>query len=112
MRVLNPDPSPTVIERGKERLPKRVPELAGVDIAEAWAGMIDVTPYAVPYLGEDHRLPGLFYATGLSGHGFGIGPAIGKIAADLATGQSAGHDLTRFRSDRFTDGSEIVPGPY
>lgn len=112
MRVVNPEPSPIVVERVKERLPRRFPELAGVGIAEAWAGMIDVTPDAVPYLGEDHRLPGLFYATGLSGHGFGIGPAIGKILADLAVGASPGHELARFRTGRFVDGSEIVPGPY
>lgn len=112
MRVVNPEPSPVVVERVKERLPKRFPELAGVGIAEAWAGMIDVTPDAVPYLGEDHRMPGLFYATGLSGHGFGIGPAVGKLTADLVAGASPGHDLTRFRTSRFVDGSEIVPGPY
>lgn len=112
MRVVNPSPSPTVVARVKERLPKRFPALAGVEIAEAWAGMIDVTPDAVPYLGEDHRMPGLFYATGLSGHGFGIGPAVGRLMADLVTGASPGYDLSRFRVERFFDGSEIVPGPY
>lgn len=112
MRVLNPPPSPIVVERVKERLARRFPSLAGVGVAEAWAGMIDVTPDAVPYLGEDHRMPGLFYATGLSGHGFGIGPAIGRLTADLVTGATPGHDLARFRTNRFFDGSEIVPGPY
>lgn len=112
MRVVNPAPSPTVVARVKQRLPKRFPALAGVEIAEAWAGMIDVTPDAVPYLGEDHRMPGLFYATGLSGHGFGIGPAVGRLMADLVTGASPGYDLSRFRVERFFDGSEIVPGPY
>lgn len=112
MRVVNPPPSPTVIERVKQRLPQRFPALAGVDIAEAWAGMIDVTPDAVPYLGEDHRMRGLYYATGLSGHGFGIGPAVGRLMADIVTGASPGHDLDRFRVERFFDGSEIVPGPY
>ncbi len=112
MRVVNPEPSPIVVQRIKDRLPKRFPELANVEIAEAWAGMIDVTPDAVPVLGEDHRLPGLYLATGLSGHGFGIGPAIGRIMADVLTGRSPGHDLARFRSERFFDGSPMVPGPY
>ena len=49
---------------------------------------------------------------GLSGSGFGIGPAIGRVMADVLTGRPAGHDLTRFRPQRFADGSEIVPGPY
>jgi len=74
--------------------------------------LIDVTPDAVPVLGEDHRVPGLYLATGLSGHGFGIGPAIGRIMADILRGHSPGHDLGRFRLNRFFDGSAIVPGPY
>ncbi len=112
MRVLNPEPSPVVVRRIEERLPRRFPAIAGVKLAEAWAGMIDVTPDAVPTLGEEPGLPGLYYATGLSGHGFGIGPGVGRVMADVLTGRDPGHDLTRFRPGRFFDGSEIVPGPY
>jgi glycine/D-amino acid oxidase-like deaminating enzyme len=112
MRVLDPPPSPVALERIRERLPKRYPGLSGVEIAEAWAGMIDVTPDAVPTLGEADEIKGLFIATGFSGHGFGIGPAIGRIMADLLTGREPGHDLSRFRPSRFFDGSEIIPGPY
>ena len=112
MRVLDPAPSPVVIRRIEERLGERYPALKGVKLAEAWAGMIDVTPDAVPILGEVGQIGGLHLATGLSGHGFGIGPAIGRIMADLLTGRPPGHDLTRFRPDRFSDGSKIVPGPY
>ena len=112
MRVLNPKPSPTVVRRIKERLPQRFPLLKDVKLAEAWAGMIDVTPDAVPTLGEDDDLKGLYFATGLSGHGFGIGPAIGRVTADIVSGRPAGHDLTRFRPKRFFDGSKIEPGPY
>ena len=112
MRVVNPAPSPLGVKRIKERLPLRVPALKDVKLAEAWAGMIDVTPDAVPTLGEDPMCKGLYMATGLSGHGFGIGPAIGRIMADLVRGRHPGHDLNRFRATRFFDGSEIVPGPY
>jgi glycine/D-amino acid oxidase-like deaminating enzyme len=112
MRVVNPRPSPVVVQRINDRLPKRFPAMAGVKLTEVWAGMIDVTPDAVPTLGEDPALPGLYIATGMSGHGFGIGPAIGRVMADVLTGRPAGHDLARFRPTRFSDGSEIVPGPY
>ena len=111
-RVLNPEPSPVVVRRIEERLPGRFPALKGVKLAEAWAGMIDVTPDAVPTLGEDPGIEGFYIATGLSGHGFGIGPAIGRIMADVMQGRDPGHDLKRFRPTRFSDGSEIVPGPY
>lgn len=112
MRVLNPAPSPLVVARIEERLPKRFPALNGVALVEAWAGMIDVTPDAVPTLGEESALKGLFIATGLSGHGFGIGPAIGRVMADLVVGRDPGHDLARFRPQRFFDGGAIVSGPY
>ena len=112
MRVLNPPPSPLAIIRIKERLPFRVPQLADVKLAETWAGMIDVTPDAVPTLNEDSKVKGLKIATGLSGHGFGIGPAIGRITADLVQGKPPGYDLSRFRATRFFDGSKIRPGPY
>ncbi len=112
LRVLNPPVSPTVVKRIEERMPQRCPALKDVKLAEAWAGMIDVTPDAVPTLGEDPALKGLYIATGLSGHGFGIGPAIGRIMADLVREAPPGHDLQRFRPTRFFDGSAIAPGPY
>ncbi len=58
---------------------------------------------------ESH--PGLFLASGFSGHGFGIGPGAGKVMAKLVAGKTPGFDLSRFRFSRFSDGSKIVPGP-
>jgi glycine/D-amino acid oxidase-like deaminating enzyme len=112
MRVVNPPASPTAVKRIEERMPQRCPALKNVKLAEAWSGMIDVTPDALPTLGEDPALKGLYIATGLSGHGFGIGPAIGRIVADLVREAPPGHDLQRFRPTRFFDGSAIVVGPY
>ena len=112
MRVLNPPPSETVRRRLNERLPRRAPGLAALGIAEIWAGMIDVTPDAVPYLCEANSPKGLFIGTGMSGHGFGFGPGAGRVLADLVQGRPPGYDLTRFRLNRFHDGSRIVPGPY
>ena len=112
MRVLDPPPSEEVRRRLVERLPRRAPWLADAGIAEIWAGMIDVTPDAVPYVCEAPALRGLFIGTGMSGHGFGIGPGIGRILADLVMGRPPGHDLARFRFGRFADGSTVVPGPY
>ncbi len=112
MRVVNPPPSDIVRRRLQERLPRRAPWLAKLGLAEVWAGMIDVTPDAVPYLCEADSPRGFFIGTGLSGHGFGFGPGAGHVLADLVQGRSPGHDLSRFRLNRFHDGSEIVPGPY
>jgi glycine/D-amino acid oxidase-like deaminating enzyme len=60
----------------------------------------------------DHApIPGLTIATGMSGHGFGIGPGMGRVVADLVLGRAVGHDLGRFRFSRFSDGTPIQPGP-
>ncbi len=112
MRVLNPPPSDGVRRRLAKRLLERAPWLDEAGVAEMWAGMIDVTPDAVPYICEVPSPTGLFIGTGMSGHGFGIGPGAGRVLADLVLGRPTGFDLSRFRFERFADGSPIVPGPY
>nr|XP_061811811.1 glycine oxidase-like [Nerophis lumbriciformis] len=110
-RVLNPSPSLADLKRMRGRLARRIPKLAGIEFAESWAGMIDATPDVVPVMDEISSHPGLFLATGFSGHGFGIGPGAGKVMAELVSGRAPQHDLTRFRFSRFSDGSKIKPGP-
>jgi glycine/D-amino acid oxidase-like deaminating enzyme len=110
-RVLNPAPSPSALLKMRAGLDKRLPTLASIPFEEAWAGMIDVTPDVVPVMDEVAQYPGLFLATGFSGHGFGIGPGAGRVMADLVAGNRPIHDLSRFRLSRFYDGSKMNPGP-
>ncbi|TWB43976.1 NAD(P)/FAD-dependent oxidoreductase [Nitrospirillum pindoramense] len=70
-------------------------------VAQAWAGMIDVTPDSLPVIGPVERIPGLILACGFSGHGFGTGPAAGQLAADLVMGSTPLVDPTPYRLDRF-----------
>ncbi|MFP4125541.1 MAG: FAD-dependent oxidoreductase, partial [Alphaproteobacteria bacterium] len=74
-----------------------------VDAAPAarWAGVIDVLPDEIPALGTVPGCAGLVVATGFSGHGFGIGPAAGRAAADLAAGREVAVDLGPLAPDRF-----------
>jgi glycine/D-amino acid oxidase-like deaminating enzyme len=69
-----------------------------------------VTPDVIPYIGSVDSIPGLTIATGFSGHGFGIGPGAGRLAAQIATGQAPSVDPSPFRVGRFGDGSPIVIG--
>ena len=73
--------------------------------------MIDAMPDVVPIVDHVPGCDGLILATGMSAHGFGIGPGYGEILAKLATGQDPGFDLTRFRFSRFSDGSALNIGP-
>ncbi|ASJ70701.1 NAD(P)/FAD-dependent oxidoreductase [Granulosicoccus antarcticus] len=110
-RVLEPVPDQRCIERARQGFALRFPELGAPHILNAWAGMIDAMPDVVPVVDRVPSCEGLIVATGMSGHGFGIGPGFGKAIANLAAGHETGHDLTRFRFSRFTDGSRLVPGP-
>lgn len=111
LRVNNPPSSGLALNGFRRRLAKKVPQLADVELTETWAGAIDATPDVVPVMDSVDSCPGLFLATGFSGHGFGIGPGAGKVMADLIDGQDSGYDLSRFRFARFSDGSKMRPGP-
>jgi glycine/D-amino acid oxidase-like deaminating enzyme len=54
-------------------------------------------------------LPGLFLASGFSGHGFGLGPGAGKLMADLVTGAAPCVDPEPFRYSRYFDGTNPTP---
>ncbi len=110
-RVLDPAASTIGIARMRQGLAQYLPQLNNVPFVESWAGMIDVTPDVVPVMDEISQLPGLYIATGFSGHGFGFGPGAGEVMASMIMGHSPRHDLSRFRFSRFADGSKIVPGP-
>jgi glycine/D-amino acid oxidase-like deaminating enzyme len=110
-RVLDPTPNKTLNRQAHEAMVRLYPQFKDVPIVQEWGGYIDVTPDVVPYIGSVGDVPGLTVATGFSGHGFGIGPGAGRLAADLATAQTPSVDPTAFRVSRFSDGSPIVLGP-
>ncbi len=110
VRVLDPAPSHTMLDKAQANIAAHFPAFKNAKIAESWAGLIDVTPDAVPVIAPVQALPGFFVATGFSGHGFGIGPAAGRLMADLVAGDPPLVDPTPFRFERFTDGSK--PKPY
>ncbi|CAM4280664.1 NAD(P)/FAD-dependent oxidoreductase [Palleronia rufa] len=105
MRVLDPAPSRRFAARMARDFGDAFPGLGGVRLRRTWAGMIDALPDMIPVIDAAAALPGLVVLTGLSGHGFGIGPAAGRAAARLALGRDPRHDLTAFRLSRFHDGT-------
>ncbi|WP_297369174.1 FAD-binding oxidoreductase [Acidocella sp.] len=83
-------------ETALKNLIAAVPAFAGARLTSAWSGIIDTTPNALPVI-SPLPLPGLFLASGFSGHGFGIGLAAGRLAADLVTNATPFLDPTPFR---------------
>lgn len=111
LRILNPAPDQAALAAVRRAFARAFPATGLPPVARTWAGLIDTLPDVVPVIDRVAALPGLVVGTGLSGHGFGIGPAVGRALADLASDTAPAHDLHRFRWARFSDGSPIRPGP-
>jgi sarcosine oxidase subunit beta len=77
------------------------PAFAAAPVEAIWAGLIDMTPDALPVLEASPEIEGLVIGMGFSGHGFCLGPVTGQILAALATGQAPGYPLDPFRLARF-----------
>lgn len=110
-RVLEPEPNTKYVQKAVRAFENRFPGVGTPQIIDAWAGMVDALPDVVPLIDSVNRLPGLVIATGFSGHGFGFGPGAAMIVKDLVLGNKPAHDISRFRFERFSDGSPMVLGP-
>jgi glycine/D-amino acid oxidase-like deaminating enzyme len=108
-RTLDPAPLENRLSATYSALQKAFPIFNDVPVEQTWAGVIDATPDAIPVISEVKSLPGLVIATGFSGHGFGIGPGAGRLAADLVAGDTPIVDATAFRYERFIDGTRPRP---
>ncbi|WP_232281076.1 NAD(P)/FAD-dependent oxidoreductase [Novosphingobium nitrogenifigens] len=109
VRVLDPRPDRAYAEASLKALKERYPALGGLRLAQVWGGMIDATPDTVPVIAPVATIDGLVVATGFSGHGFGVGPAGGQLAADLVLGRKPLVDPTPFRLERYFDGTMPPP---
>lgn len=100
-RVLDPRVDSKLNEEALRNLGAVFPAFANCRITDEWAGLIDVTPDAVPIIGPVAKAPGMYLATGFSGHGFGLGPGAGKLMADLVRGVQPCVDPAPFSAARF-----------
>lgn len=101
VRIADPQPASWVLKQAAEKVAEAYPVFAGMQIAGCWGGLIDVMPDALPVVGPVAAIPGLYMATGFSGHGFGIGPGAGRLAAELVCGEKPCVDPSAFRLERF-----------
>jgi glycine/D-amino acid oxidase-like deaminating enzyme len=112
-RILDPDPDRPAMKTLLDIVKSGYKPFQKAKVAQKWAGYIDVLPDVIPVIsateGVENGVPGLFVASGFSGHGFGLGTGAGLLAADLITQRTPCVDPTPFRLHRFTDGSKIEP---
>ncbi|GAA1544900.1 NAD(P)/FAD-dependent oxidoreductase [Nocardioides humi] len=112
----DPDETPGFkLSRSEDWLPRlaaslerRTPSLVDVGMAAGWAGLYEMTPDHNALIGEAKDVSRFLYATGFSGHGFLMGPAVGEVMRDLYLERAPFVDVTGLAAERFAD-STIRP---
>ncbi|HEX9551274.1 MAG TPA: FAD-binding oxidoreductase [Candidatus Limnocylindrales bacterium] len=103
-RVLSPPANPEKVRSAVANFRRIFPTIP-IEIDRAWAGYTDTTPDAIPVIDELSSPAGLVVATGFSGHGFGMGPIVGRLVAEQIADRQPSLDLHAFRHGRFADGT-------
>ena len=107
----DPDEEPGFkLNRGEEWLPglhdaieRRAPRIGDLGIASGWAGLYEMTPDHNAIVGEAEEVSRFLFATGFSGHGFLMGPAIGEVMRDLYLDRTPVVDVTALDVKRFAN---------
>ena len=79
------------------RMTRLMPRLEGVRVIRQWAGSYEMTPDGNPIVGAT-PIRGLYVTGGMCGHGFMLGPAIGKHLAELIVHGKSSVTWTNSRS--------------
>ena len=77
-----------------------VPACLAAGLDEAWVGLIDSTPDALPVIERSGAVRGLVLGMGFSGHGFCLGPVTGRILAALARDEPPNLPIAAFALGR------------
>lgn len=104
-----PRPQPENVARKLKRVSALVPEMQGFRLTKTWGGYVDMTPDFLPILGAIESIKGFYVATGFSGHGFAVGPIVGKLMAELIIDGRTSVDITSFKPSRFAEGNIPIP---
>jgi sarcosine oxidase, subunit beta len=89
------------LPRLADAIEHRVPALAETGLGAGWAGLYEMTPDHNALVGAAREVSRFLYATGFSGHGFLMGPAIGEVLRDLYLGRTPVIDVSGLHAERF-----------
>lgn len=87
-------------------LARTFPHLADVEITHAWGGTLAITMNRMPHFAQTR--PGLWSASGYSGHGVAMATLAGRMIAEAIQGQTDRFDvMARVPSPRFPGGAAL-----
>jgi D-amino-acid dehydrogenase len=93
-------PTPVQLERALPRAHKMFPLGEAID-AKPWVGARPCLPDMLPVIGKAPRHAGLWFDFGHQHHGLTLGPATGRMLAEMMTGETPFADPTPFAAERF-----------
>lgn len=70
--------------------------------SEVWYGFRPCTPDGVPYIGRSKKISNLFIGGGHAMSGLSLGPATGRLIAELVNDEKTSIDITAFDPERFS----------
>ncbi len=76
-------------------------KLSMPDKKDVWYGLRPCSPDGLPYIGRTKKYENVMIAGGHSMMGLSLGPATGKIIADLANGRATNVKIDAFSPDRY-----------
>lgn len=100
----DPCPNNYTIEHNARHFVLAFPHTRDIRIIRRWAGEVDITPDKLPIIDRLPSFSNVIIATGLSGHGFALGPALGLVLSKMIAGERPPIDVHPFRLGRFRDG--------
>jgi D-amino-acid dehydrogenase len=93
-------PTPVQLEKALPRAHKLFPLGEAID-AKPWVGARPCLPDMLPVIGKAPRHAGLWFDFGHQHHGLTLGPATGRLLAELMTGETPFADPSPFAAERF-----------
>jgi D-amino-acid dehydrogenase len=93
-------PTPVQVERALPRAQALFPLGEAVD-AKPWMGARPCLPDMLPVIGKAPRHGGLWFDFGHQHHGLTLGPATGRLLAEMMTGETPFTDARPFAVERF-----------
>jgi len=93
-------PTPIQLRQALPRAQKLFPLSDAID-AKPWMGARPCLPDMLPVIGKAPRHPGLWFDFGHQHHGLTLGPATGRLLAEMMTGETPFADPTPFAVERF-----------
>jgi D-amino-acid dehydrogenase len=95
-----------------ETIPKYYPEMS-VEVPDpkiVWNGLRPCSPDGLPYIGRSHKFKNVIIATGHSMMGLSLGPATGKLVAELVNETHTSMDLSKFNILQHRDKIQPIKG--